>query len=47
MKAFCAKHIDLAKAKYYNKYFKEYKDNSRKQWDIINRPANFENTILR
>ena len=36
MEAFCAKHIDLAKAKYYRQYFEEYKENSRKQWEMIN-----------
>ena len=36
MEAFCAKHVDLAKGKYYKKYFEEYKDNSRKQWEMIN-----------
>ena len=36
MKDFCAKQVDLAKAKYYKKYFEEYKQNSRKQWEMIN-----------
>ena len=33
---FCAKHIDIAKIKYHKKYFEKYKDNSRKQWQMIN-----------
>ena len=36
MNNFCKKHVKLAKAKYYKKYFEEYSDNSRKQWDMIN-----------
>ena len=36
MKDFCKKHVNLAKAKYYKKYFEDYNDNSRKQWDMIN-----------
>ena len=33
---FCEKHVDIAKAKYYKSYFEKYKDNSRKQWQVIN-----------
>ena len=33
---FCAKHVDIAKAKYHKSYFEKYKDNSRKQWQMIN-----------
>ena len=36
MNDFCKKHVKLAKAKYYKKYFEDYNDNSRKQWDMIN-----------
>ena len=36
MEKFCAKHVDLAKSRYYKKYFEDYKDNSRKQWEMIN-----------
>ncbi len=36
MNLFCEKHIARAKNKYYKKYFNEYKDNSRKQWQMIN-----------
>ena len=36
MNKFTEKHIDIAKNKYYTKYFNEYKDNSRKQWQMIN-----------
>ena len=36
MRKFCDKHIDIAKAKYYKKYFTEHNDNSRKQWQMIN-----------
>ena len=32
----CAKHVDIAKAKYHKSYFEKYKDNSRKQWQMIN-----------
>ena len=33
---FCAKHVDIAKAKYHKAYFEKYKENSRKQWQMIN-----------
>ena len=33
---FCSKHVDLAKSKYYKKYLDDYKDNSKKQWPLIN-----------
>ena len=33
---FCAKHIGIAKIKYHKSYFEKYKDNSRKQWQMIN-----------
>ena len=33
---FCAKHIGIAKSKYHKSYFEKYKDNSRKQWQMIN-----------
>ena len=36
MKTFCNKHTKKAKNKYYNKFFTEYNDNSRKQWQMIN-----------
>ena len=36
LKKFVEKHIKLAKNKYYNKYFEQYKDNSKKQWQMIN-----------
>ena len=36
MNDFCKKHIDKAKAKYHKKYFDEHKDNSKKQWQMIN-----------
>jgi exonuclease III len=36
MKAFCDKHISLAKSKYYSKFFQQHKDNSKKQWQMIN-----------
>ena len=36
MKKFVEKHIKLAKSKYYKKYFEQYKDNSKKQWNMIN-----------
>ena len=40
MNEFCAKHVNLAKAKYRKKYFEEHKDNSRKQWQMINELLN-------
>ena len=36
MNEFCAKHVDIAKNKYHKSYFEKYKDNSRKQWQMIN-----------
>ena len=36
MKTFCNKHTKRAKNKYYDRFFKEYNDNSRKQWQMIN-----------
>ena len=36
MKSFTDKHISLAKAKYYHKYFLENQVNSKKQWHMIN-----------
>ena len=33
---FCAKHVEIAKAKYYKSFFEKYKDDSRKQWQMIN-----------
>ena len=33
---FCNKQIDLAKKKYYKKFFDEHRDNSKKQWQVIN-----------
>ena len=44
MNNFCKKHVKLAKAKYYKKYFEEYSDNSRKQWDMINTLLNRNRT---
>ena len=36
MKKIVDKHIKLAKNKYYKKYFEQYSDNSKKQWQLIN-----------
>jgi hypothetical protein len=36
MKKFVDKHIKLAKSKYHKKYFEQHKDNSKKQWQMIN-----------
>ena len=36
LKEFCKKHVDIAKAKYHKSYFEKYKNNSRKQWQMIN-----------
>ena len=33
---FCNKQIDLAKKKYYKNFFDEHRDNSKKQWQLIN-----------
>ena len=33
---FCKKHINNAKIKYRKSYFEKYKDDSRKQWQMIN-----------
>ena len=33
---FCAKHVDMSKAKYHKSYFEKHKENSRKQWQMIN-----------
>ena len=40
LRKFVEKHIKLAKNKYYNKYFEQYKDNSKKQWQMINNLLN-------
>ena len=40
MKEFCEKHVNLAKDKYYKKYFDQYKNNSKKQWQMINNLLN-------
>lgn len=36
MKRFVAKHIKLAKNKYYKSYFEQYSNNSKKQWQMLN-----------
>ena len=36
MKKFVKKHINLAKRKYYKKYFEQHSSNSKKQWQMIN-----------
>ena len=43
MKKFCEKHKNIAKARYYKKYFDEHSDNSRKQWQLINSVLNRTN----
>ena len=40
LRAFCKKHTTKAKNRYYTKYFKDYSDNSKKQWDMINKLLN-------
>ena len=40
MKCFVAKHIDKAKKKFYENYFKRYSGDGRKQWDMINQLLN-------
>ena len=37
---FCTKHVEKAKAKYNKDYFEKHKDNSRKQWQLINNLMN-------
>ena len=37
MKKFVKKHIKKAKAAYYKKYFEQYKHDSKKQWQMINK----------
>ena len=36
MKKFCENHVLKAKSKHTKKYFDDYKDNSKKQWEMIN-----------
>ena len=36
LKKFCKKHVDKAKKKYHEKFFDQHKDNSKKQWQMIN-----------
>ena len=43
MKKFVEKHIKMAKSKYHEKYFEQYKDNSKKQWQLINSLLNRKN----
>ena len=40
---FCKKHIDSAKEKYYKSQFEKYKNDSRKQWQVINGLLNRNN----
>ena len=40
MDKFCSKHVELAKSKYYSGYFYQYKDDSKKQWQMINQLLN-------
>ena len=40
MNKFCNKHKNTAKSRYYKKYFLEYSDDSRKQWQLINSVLN-------
>ena len=43
LNAFCKKHVDSAKTKYYKSQFEKYKNDSRKQWQIINGLLNRKN----
>ena len=36
MYKFCEKHKTIAQQKYHKKYFDQYKDNSKNQWEMIN-----------
>ena len=40
LKKFCHRHVVLAKAKYYKKYFNDHRENSAKQWKMINKLLN-------
>ena len=40
LEKFCHKHINIAKRKYYKKYFEQNKSNSIKQWQMINQLLN-------
>ena len=40
MKEFCEKHVNFAKIKYRKSYFEKHKDDSRKQWQMINELLN-------
>ena len=40
MKKFTEKHVNLSKRRYYAKFFEEHKDNSKKQWGLINELLN-------
>ena len=40
MDKFCVKHKKIAKDKYFKKYFETHKDNSKKQWQMINNLLN-------
>ena len=37
LKAFCEKHVNKLRDKYYKKYFEEHQCNSKKQWQMINK----------
>ena len=43
MKKFVKKHINLAKRKYYKKYFEQHSCDSKKQWQMINSLLNRNN----
>ena len=43
MRKFTSKHIKIAKDKYHNNYFEQYKENSKKQWQMINSLLNRKN----
>ena len=40
MKKFTEKHVKICKRKYYAKFFEEHKNNSKKQWGLINELLN-------
>ena len=40
MKRFVAKHVRLAKKRFYKNYFSRYSNDGRKQWDMINQLLN-------
>ena len=47
MNEFCDKDIDIPKLRYRKKFFDDYKDNSRKQWQMMNELLNRPKSYIR